>query len=141
MSERLFLLDTNVVSEMARPRPDPGVLAFLGETAKFSISVMVLHELEFGCEALTDAERRAQVSRFVGDVRQRFGSTALPIDLDIASKAARLRAFAKRNGRVLALADALIATTALVHGRTLVTRNVKDFAGLDVALLNPFQSA
>ena len=71
-------------------------------------------------------------------MRSRFGSDALPITLDIAEAAARLRAAAKWEGRVLTVADALIAATAATHGLTLATRNDRDFTDLSVAILNPF---
>lgn len=102
---------------------------------------MVLHELQFGCETLTDPDQRARLIEFIAMVRGRFSTDCLPITLEIAETAARLRAFAKRKGRVLAVSDALIAATGMIHELTLATRNVKDFANLGVPILNPFEAA
>ena len=136
-----FLVDTNVISELFRPIPNPHVVAFVASAATFSISVMVLHELQFGLEVLNDPNRRAQLAAFLARARVRFSASTLPVGLDVADAAARLRAAAKRDGRVLAIADALIAATGLTHGLILATRNVKDFAYLDVPMVNPFEPA
>ena len=141
MTERQFLVDTNVISELSRSKPNALVMSFFERAARFSISVMVLHELQFGLEVLNDPARRVRLTAFIARVRSRFSSSALPVTLDIGDVAARMRALAKRNGRVLATADALIAATSLTHGLTLATRNVRDFADLDVPMLNPFEAA
>ena len=138
MTGAKFLLDTNVVSEMARVRPDPNVVAFFAESARYLVSVIVFHELQFGCEALSDPQKRERVGSFVADVRRRFTSEALPVTLEIADTAARIRASGKREGRMLVICDALIAATCIVHELTLVTRNVKDFQHLSLPILNPF---
>ena len=126
---------------MARPKPDPRVVAFFDNETSLLISVVVLHELRFGCEAHTDAEQRRRLTKYVAGVQSRYASGALPVTLEIAESAALMRADAKRRGRVLVIADALIAATGLVHGLTLATRNVKDFADLGVSLFDPFQPA
>ena len=128
VTDRKVLVDTNVVSELFRPSPNPFVVAFLASASTFSISVMVLHELQYG-------------PAFLSRARARFSTSTLPVDLDVADAAAHLRANAKRNGRVLAISDAIIAATSLTHGLTLATRNVKDFAHLDVPIVNPFEPA
>ena len=139
MTGRKVLVDTNVVSELFRPLPNPLVVAFLDSASALSISVMVLHELQYGLEILNEPKRRAQLAAFLSRARARFSTNILPISLDVADTAARLRAKARRNGRVLALSDALIAATSLNHELVLATRNVKDFAYLDVPMVNPFE--
>lgn len=140
MTEPRFLLDTNVVSELARPRPDARVSTFVAGAPRFAVSVMLFHELRYGCEILSDLAQQARLTRFVAEVHGRFGPEALPVTSDVAETAARLRAHAKQRGRVLTVADALIGATAVNHGLTLATRNERDFVDLGVRVLNPFEA-
>ena len=141
MTQARFLLDTNVISEMARPRPHPGVVAFFATAPLCFVSVIVMHELRFGCETAVDPTRRGRLTSFVADVQRRFESSAFPVTLEIAESAAVLRSGEKHCGRVLVPTDALIAATSLVHGLTLATRNAKDFAHLGVPIVDPFEPA
>lgn len=134
-----FLFDTNIVSELARAKPNPGVLDFVATVSDVMVSSILFHELTFGVE-VAPQERKHNLILFLQAIRDRFASRAIPIDVAIAETAARLRAFAKKQGRVLTVADSLIAGTAMVHDATLVTRNTKDFENLSVALFNPFSS-
>lgn len=133
----LHLLDTNVVSEAARPRPNRGVVAFLQREHDIRVSVILFEELSFGLDR-APPERRARLTLFCEGVFAEFGARALPVDLDIARLSGRLRAHANNEGRALHMADALMAATALIHGAILVTRNEWDFRGLGVELCNPF---
>ncbi len=133
----LFLLDTNIVSELARTRPDPGVLTFLHDQPKLQVSTILFHELIYGLESAS-LEQKPRLTIFIAGLRERFGKSAIPIDLHIAETAGRLRAFEKINGRVLTLADSLIAATAVVRDLGLATRNIKDFETLGLKLFNPF---
>jgi toxin FitB len=132
-----MLLDTNVVSELARKTPHPRVIAFLRDLERPQVSVMLFHELMFGLEKATD-EPHTALTLFIDDLRQRFGARAIAVDLSISETSARLRAFEHKRGRVLTLADSIMAATALIHDLPLVTRNVKDYRTLDVKLINPF---
>ncbi len=133
----LHLLDTNVVSEAGRPRPDPGVVAFLQGESDICVSVILFEELSFGLDR-APPERRARLTLFVEGVFAQFGALALPVDLDIARLSGRLRANANTEGRTLHMADSLMAATSMTHGAILVTRNARDFRGLGVELCNPF---
>jgi hypothetical protein len=135
----LHLLDTNVVSEAGRPRPDSGVVAFLQRESDICVSVILFEELSFGLER-APPERRARLTLFVEGVFAQFGARALPVDLDIARLSGRLRANANNEGGALHMADALMAATAMTHGAILVTRNARDFTGLGVEIFNPFSS-
>ncbi|MCY3958984.1 MAG: type II toxin-antitoxin system VapC family toxin [Chloroflexi bacterium] len=136
-----FLLDTNVVSEMTKHRPSPRVIAFLTHQTDLWLSSLVVHELEFGLHLTPPGRRRerlrADLSRFLGTYAHRI------LDLDRASAdwAARLRADAVRSGRPADLADMLIAGTALAHNLVVATRNVRDFEGVNVAVVNPWNYA
>lgn len=135
-----FLLDTNVVSELTRDTPDPGVLAFLTEQEDLWLSAIVMHELEFGLQLLPPGQRldglRSAVSEFISAYEDRI----LPLGRTGAERAAQLRAQARRSGRVLDLGDALIAGTAMIHGLSVVTRDVGDFAELNVEITNPWST-
>ena len=131
-----MLVDTNVISELARPRPNPRVVRWLAGQSRIHLSVVTLEELAFG------------VARATGGARTRLATwldalvAARPALLDVTPAIARasgeLRAVREARGRRVAMADMLIAATALAHGLTLATRNERDFEGCGVKVLNPF---
>lgn len=131
------LLDTNVVSETVRREPDANVLAFLSSEPNLWLSVIVLHELEYGIELMTPGRRRDAIASAVRSLAPRV-RRIVPIGPAEAEHAAELRARARRDGRTLDLGDALIAATAGVRRLALATRNVSDFEGLDLRLINPW---
>jgi predicted nucleic acid-binding protein len=139
-----FLLDTNIPSEIGKPSPDPSVLRWLGtvEEAKTFISVVSLGEMRKGCELLEPgSKRRLQLERWLeDDVQKWLAGRILPVTEAIAERWGRLEAQRQRAGLPLNTADGQIAATALQHGLTLVTRNVKDFSGLGVTLFDPWTS-
>jgi toxin FitB len=125
-----FLLDTNVVSEPMRPRPNPGVLKWLGEVDEEStfISVVTITELRYGIERLATGTRRERLDGWLQrDLRLRFEGRILPVDFEVANACGGLIARSESLGRPIEPRDAFIAATAEVHGLTLVTRNVSDF--------------
>ena len=135
-----YLIDTNVVSELTKTSPDPGVVTFLSEQDDLWLPSVVLHELEFGLLSLPEGRRRDDLQQVLSDFVTEFDDRILPLDRIEAEWAARLRAEAHLSGRVLHLGDALIAGTARAHRLSVVTRNVKDFDGLDVNVANPWQT-
>jgi len=133
-----YLVDTNVISEMVKRRPDPGVVAFL-QDKRFLFSSLVFAELTYGAYQLDEARHeRARYIDFIENLKAHYHDVVLCVSLDIAEGAGRLRAFERKNGRVLSFADAVMAATAQQSGATLVTRNVKDFETLNIPLFNPF---
>ncbi len=135
----MFLLDTNVVSELRRPeRADANVRAWASNTpaALHALSVVTVLELERGTLLM---ERRAPVQganlrRWLEqEVLAQLASRILPIDVEIVRACAKLHVPDPRPER-----DALIAATAVVHGLTVVTRNTADFEPMGVALFNPW---
>lgn len=137
----MFLLDTNVISERSKAQPDDRVRAWLaahrvGET---SLSVITLAELEQGVLRLGDTRRAAELRGFLGRVEAQFAGRILDIDRAVARTWARMTAAALGAGQPLGYADSLIAATALTHGLTVVTRNIRDFTPSGVALINPWQ--
>ncbi len=138
-AEMRILLDTNVVSELFRPVPHPGVMAFLRAARGALLPVVVVHELEYGALRLPPGRKRDQLTRFVGELADSFRGRVLELDPVRAREAARIRAEAARAGRVLRLADALVAGTARAESLPLATRNVRDFAGLGIEVRNPWE--
>ena len=133
------LVDTNVLSETIRPRPNAGVLRWLAVHPTFALSAITLEELAFGIERLK-GKRRVQLYDWFDGLLGKPSPTIVPVDGDVALAAGRLRARREHKGRPVAQADMLIAASALVRGLTLVTRNTADFEGCGVALVNPFES-
>ena len=136
-----FLLDTNVVSELVKPSPEPRVIAFLNSQSDLWLSAIVFHELEYGLNLLPHGRRRERLGSALSSLIAEYGDRALPVGRLEAEQAAVMRAQAQLSGRLLYLADALIAGTAKAHGLWLATRNVTDFAGLDVEITNPWEQA
>lgn len=133
-----LLLDTNVLSELRRgERCDPRVRQWASSIreAELHTSVIVLGELKLGLERVRPRDPRfaAELERWLSRLVARLGDRVLPIDQAIALAWGRLVA-----PRIVPPIDGLLAATALVHGFIIVTRNVKDFAGLGVSYLNPF---
>lgn len=137
----MYLLDTNIVSELrkaTKATANPGVVAWASAvpTSSLFISVITLMELELGV-LLKERQDPAQGAVFRAwldtHVRPAFAGRVLPIDDQVAVKCAALHAANPKPAR-----DSLIAATALVHGMTVVTRNVADFQACGVALCNPW---
>ena len=134
-----FLLDTNVVSELVKPAPEPRVIAFLTSQTDLWLSTIVLHELDFGLNLLPRGRRRDRLSSVLSTFLSEYSDQIIPVDRREAEQAAAMRAQARRLGRVLYLADALIAGTAKAHDLSLATRNVMDFNDLGVEVTNPWE--
>ena len=133
-----FLLDTNVISELTRANPDSGVVAFLTRERDTWLSSVVLHELEFGTRLLPPGRWREDLTAFLAAILAEFEDRILALEHREAAQAAAFRAHARLSGRILQLGDALIAGTARTHRLAVATRNVGDFEGLDVEVINPW---
>ena len=137
----MFLLDTNVISELRRPdKADRNVAAWANAlpAASFFISAISILEIELGVLLIArkDAAQGAVLRTWIDhQILARFEGRVLAIDTAVAQRCARLHVPDPRAER-----DALIAATALVHGLTVVTRNVADFELTGVALFNPWDS-
>jgi len=138
-----YLVDTNVPSELTRETPDACVAAFLRNAGKESLflSVMTLGEICKGIDMLPASPKRDELQDWLEvDVRSWYAGRILPVTEPIVERWGHSAATAKQRGMAVTVVDAIIAATALEHDLTLVTRNVKDFAGLGVVLLNPWDA-
>jgi predicted nucleic acid-binding protein len=136
-----FLPDTNIPSELMRPRPEPKVQDWVADRdiGRLFVSVVSIGELETGFATMRDAARRARLEASLDRyLALLFVGRVLPVTQAIAVRWGRLDGMRQMAGRPLSAPDGMIAATALEHGLTLVTRNGKDFAGLGVDLLNPW---
>jgi toxin FitB len=136
-----LLLDTNVLSEVRRPAPDPKVLSWLDtiDEDRCFISVASIAELKRGIALMADGRRRAALAAWLAnDLPARFADHILPIDQAVAECWGELMADSRRNGAALSVMDGFFAATALAKNLTLATRNVKDFVSLGVPIFNPW---
>ena len=133
------LLDTNVVSEWTKPRPNPGVIQWLSEVDedRVFLSVVSVAEIRFGIERLPQTVRRARLASWLEDeLIPRFDVRLLDINRDIAQGWGMIMARAQASGLGLSSMDGLLAATAERRGLTLVTRNTKDFLNLGIDVLD-----
>jgi toxin FitB len=138
-----FLLDTNCISEVVRIKPDPRVLQWMAaaDESLLYLSVLTLGEIRKGVAGLSQSKRRTQLEIWLElELRSRFSGRVLGIDAAIADRWGLLAAEAKHKGRPLSAIDGLLAATALHHNLTIVSRNLGDFAGTQVPILNPWEA-
>lgn len=136
-----FLLDTNIVSEWVKPRPDQGVVAWLAnvDEDRVFISVVTLAELRHGVERMGDGDRRRRIDEWLRlELPARFEGRVLFIDDAVADAWGRVVAHREALGRRIGPMDAFIAATAKVHELTVVTRNTSDFKLSVKAVVNPW---
>lgn len=133
-----YLLDTDVISELTRPRPHPGVLAWVEALPVTSshLSVLTVGEIRSGVERLRDRARRERLRRWLEhELPAWFGGRLLPVSAEIADRWGRLVA---EVGRPVPVIDSLLAATALQHDLRLVTRNRVDFRFPGLEVVDPW---
>jgi predicted nucleic acid-binding protein len=137
-----FLLDTNIPSELTRSRPESRVARWLddAEDDQLYLSVVSLGEILKGVTVLPESKRRSELQQWLDEtLRPWFQGRILPVNGPVAERWGMLAGQRQLKGRPLKVADGLIAATALEHDLTIVTRNVKDFDRLGVAIFNPWE--
>ena len=136
-----WLLDTNVISELRRPRPNARVRAFVASQAleELFVSTVTFAEIRYGIEAVADPIRRAELSDWLAHkVRPMFGQRVLDVSEDVMFKWRLLVEEGRKVGHTFSQPDLIIAATALQHGLTVVTRDTGDYLRARVPLLNPW---
>jgi predicted nucleic acid-binding protein len=136
-----FLLDTNVISEPMKQRPNEGVLVWLAgvNEDRVFLSVVTITELRYGIERLAAGRRRGRLDGWLRKgLTARFEGRILPVDLEVADACGRLVARRESLGRPMEPRDAFIAATAEVHGLALVTRNASDFEATVKNIVTPW---
>lgn len=137
-----YLLDTNVLSELVKPRSDPAVKAWIGAHSQLDLytSALVLGEIARGVEQMAPGWRRDELEQWlVHDLPRQFEGRVLGIDVDVALAWGRLTAEGKRAGRELRVVDGLLLATAAARKLTVATRNIQDFEGRGVPVVNPWE--
>lgn len=133
-----YLLDTNVLSELRKPLPDPRVRNWFDQVSgeQLYLSVLVIGEIRSGVERLRrrDLAQAARFDQWLTGLQSRFSQRILPISREIADRWGQLNV-----PDPLPIVDGLLAATALIHALTMVTRNTRDFVRTGVAVLNPFE--
>ncbi len=133
-----YLLDTNVLCESSKARPDPAVIQWLGDyDTELHVSVLSLGEMLKGIHLMDRGNRRHEIEQWYQRIERWAANRLLAVDAGTMSTWGRFYAKHQLAGRKLPLMDSLLAATALQHGLTLVTRNTGDFPE-DVAVLNPW---
>ena len=138
-----WLLDTNVLSELRRPRPAQQVVAFVAAQPLESlhISAVALAEIRFGIELVTDAGRRAELNDWLTHkVRPMFAQRVLPVSEDVMFKWRLLVEEGRKSGHTFSQPDLIIAATALEHGLTVVSRDTADYEKARVPVFNPWNA-
>ena len=137
----MWLLDTNVISEIRRPKPEPKVLAFIAgcPLSQLYISMVTIVEIRFGIELVDDPIRRAELNVWLKHtVEPMFDQRVLPITEDIMLKWRFLVEDGRKTGHTYSQPDLIIAATALCHGLTVVTRDVSEYDKAGVPVINPW---
>jgi toxin FitB len=138
----LIILDTNVISELARQVPDPGVLAWLDslDVSEVATTGVTAAELRYGVARLPDGHRKRELAVVIrGILAEDFHGRVLPFDEHASVRYADIVIGRERIGRPIGIADAQIAAICRDSGAILVTRNIADFEETGIELINPWK--
>ncbi len=136
-----WLLDTNVLSELRRPRPEPKVRTFIAAQPLelLHVSVVTLAEIRFGIERLTDLARRSELNDWLAHrVRPMFIQRVLPVTEDVMLKWRVMVEEGRKSGRTFSQPDLIIAATGQQYGLTIVTRDTSEYLEARVPVFNPW---
>ena len=139
-----WLLDTNILSELRRPRPEPRVVAFVADRplSELYVSAVTFAEIRFGIEFVTEPNRRTELNDWLTHkVRPMFDQRVLPITEDIMLKWRLLVEEGRKTGHTFSQPDLIIAATAIQHGLSVVTRDRRDYDKTGVQVVNPWDGA
>lgn len=136
-----WLLDTNVLSELRRPRPEPKVIAWISALPLESlhVSVVTFAEIRFGIERLDDSVRRAELADWlIHRVRPMFGGRILPVSEDVMLKWRILVEAGRKVGHTFSQPDLILGATALHYGLTMMSRDTAEYIRAGVSVTNPW---
>jgi predicted nucleic acid-binding protein len=136
-----WLLDTNILSELRRPRPEPRVVAFVNRCPleQLYVSAVTIAEIRYGIELVNEIDRRAEFQDWLEDsVRPMFDRRVLQITEDIMLKWRFLVEEGRKTGHTFSQPDLIIAATAIHHGLTVVTRDRSDYDKARVPVIDPW---
>lgn len=136
-----YLLDTCLLSEFMKKRPDDGVLTWFAaqDEESLHISVLAIGELRKGITKLVASTRKAELDGWLNGLIERYDRRILPFEISTANLWGDLKGYLEKQGKVLSVIDSLMAATALEHDLTIVTRNEDDFTPTGVKVLNPWR--
>lgn len=138
-----WLLGTNILSELRRPKPEPQVVAFISAQPLDSlyVSTVTFAEIRFGIELVVDVHKRAALSDWLHlQLRPMFENRVLPVSEDIMFKWRLMVEEGRKTGHTFPQPDLIIAATALHHGLTMVSRDTAGYDKTGVALVNPWKA-
>ena len=138
-----FLLDTNCISELVRPKPEPRVVDWMkaADETLLYLSILTVGEIRKGVAGLPQGKRRTQLETWLAlELPARFAGRIVPIDAAIADRWGVIAAEAQRRGKPLSVIDGLLAATALHRNLTVVSRNARDYTTAPVQVLNPWEA-
>jgi toxin FitB len=138
-----YVLDTNVISEAINKQPNPQVMNWLRgmDAQELYLSVVTIGEIKKGVEKLPESNRKETIKDwFEHELLIKFDGQILGLDLPVILIWGELVGSLEQRGRKLPVLDSLIAATVKYYGYTLVTRNEKDFDGIDITVFNPFKN-
>jgi predicted nucleic acid-binding protein len=140
-----YLLDTNIISELIKPRPEPRVVRWVDsvEESLLHLSVLTLGEIEKGIAGLPRASRRARLEAWLdAELQPRFSGRILPVDEAVARRWGRIAGALESQSRAkVPVVDGLLAATAIEHGLVLITRNARDVAPTGASVFNPWEDS
>ena len=136
-----YLLDTNVISEPKRPRPEPRVIRWLAavDESETFLSALTIGEMKKGVEKLSGNQNRARVQTYLEKTRNRFAGRILPVTEGTFLVWGKMIADFEKKGIVRPALDSLLEATAMEHDLILVTRNVRNFRDTSITILNPWE--
>ncbi len=136
-----YLLDTCVLSELIKPKPNIDVVKWISDIDEryLYISVLTIGEIHKGIEKLPESKKKNSLQKWVNfDLKERFNNKILNIDIHIATTWGKVQAQSELVGQILPTIDGLIACTGLAHDLTIVTRNTKDMKASGASIINPW---
>jgi hypothetical protein len=137
-----FLLDTCVISELVKPNPNPGLVAWIESCPEQNLflSSLTIGEIQRGVSKLTESHKKKELQSWLDrELVSRFGDRIAGVDVKVSKTWGMVQAESESNGIRMPAIDALIASTALVYDMTIVTRNVEDMKPSGVNLFNPWE--